>query len=52
VDEAARHMRKAIRDRASEYAFPWQLASIVKAGRMFPNSLYDRALAKQRAEKG
>jgi short-subunit dehydrogenase len=51
VDEAARHMRKAIRDKASEYAFPWQLASIVKAGRVFPNSLYDRALAKQRAQK-
>jgi hypothetical protein len=51
VDEAARHMHKAIRTRASEYAFPWRLASLAKTGRFVPNALYDKVLAKQKAEK-
>lgn len=52
ADEAARHMHRAIRDKVSEHAFPWQLATLVKLGRITPNSLYDRTLAKRKAEKG
>ncbi len=41
VDEAARKMIGAIEKRKKSYAFPWQLATIVRAGMLMPNFLYD-----------
>jgi short-subunit dehydrogenase len=41
VDDAARKMIRAIEKRKKSYAFPWQLATIVRAGMVMPNFLYD-----------
>jgi short-subunit dehydrogenase len=41
VDEAARKMIRAIEKRKKSYAFPWQLATIVRVGMVMPNFLYD-----------
>lgn len=41
VDEAARKIISAIEKRKKSYAFPWQLASIVRAGMIMPNFMYD-----------
>lgn len=41
VDEAARKMIGAIEKRKTSYAFPWQLATLVRAGMLMPNFLYD-----------
>jgi len=51
LDDAAREMHAAIRSRVTHCAFPWQLATLVRAGRVLPDVLYDRMLAKQRASK-
>lgn len=41
ADDAARKMIRAIEKRKKSYAFPWQLATIVRAGMVMPNFLYD-----------
>ncbi len=41
VDDAARKMIGAIEKRKKSYAFPWQLATIVRAGMVMPNFIYD-----------
>ena len=41
VDDAAHKMIGAIEKRKKSYAFPWQLATIVRAGMLMPNFLYD-----------
>ncbi len=41
VDDAARKMIGAIEKRKKSFAFPWQLATIVRAGMLMPNFLYD-----------
>jgi short-subunit dehydrogenase len=41
VDDAANKMIGAIEKRKKSYAFPWQLATIVRAGMVMPNFLYD-----------
>jgi len=41
VDDAARKMIGAIEKRKKSYAFPWQLATIVRAGMVMPNFMYD-----------
>ncbi len=41
VDDAARKMLLAIEKRKKSYAFPWQLATIVRAGMIMPNFMYD-----------
>jgi short-subunit dehydrogenase len=51
LDDAAREMHAAIRDRVTHCAFPWQLATLVRAGRLLPDAVYDRMLKKQRAVK-
>lgn len=51
LEAGARHMHKAIRSKAAQYAFPWQLATVMGLGRMLPNGLWDRALAGQKAQK-
>lgn len=41
VDDAAKKILAAIEARKKSYAFPWQLATIVRAGMLMPNFLYD-----------
>jgi short-subunit dehydrogenase len=41
LDYATRKIIRAIELRKTSYAFPWQLATIVRAGMLFPNGLYD-----------
>ena len=41
LDEATKKIISAIEERRKSYAFPWQLASLVRAAMLFPNSLYD-----------
>lgn len=42
VDVAARKIVRAIERRQKTYAFPWQLASVVRLLKYLPNALYDR----------
>ena len=42
ADDAACRIIKAIERRARTYAFPWQLASLVRVMRHMPGALYDR----------
>jgi short-subunit dehydrogenase len=42
VDDAARRIVRAVERRARTYAFPWQLAGIVRLIRHLPGSVYDR----------
>jgi short-subunit dehydrogenase len=42
LDEAVRKIVKAIEKRKKSYAFPWQLASIVRLGMIMPSWMYDR----------
>ena len=41
VDDAAKKIVGAIEARKKSYAFPWQLATIVRAGMIMPNFMYD-----------
>jgi short-subunit dehydrogenase len=41
LDDAVEKIVKAIERRKKSYAFPWQLASIVRAGMVMPNFMYD-----------
>ena len=41
VDEAVAKIVGAIEKKKKSYAFPWQLASIVRAGMIMPNFMYD-----------
>jgi short-subunit dehydrogenase len=45
LDDATRKIIRAIERRQKSYAFPWQLASIVRVGMLFPTWLYDRIAA-------
>ena len=42
LDDAIPHFLKAVEKRKKFAAFPWQLATLVRAGRIFPAFLYDR----------
>ncbi len=42
VDDAACRIIRAVERRARTYAFPWQLASLVRVIRHMPGALYDR----------
>ncbi|MGB7923024.1 MAG: SDR family NAD(P)-dependent oxidoreductase [Pyrinomonadaceae bacterium] len=42
LDDATRKIIRAIESRRTSYAFPWQLASIVRFALLLPNSVYDR----------
>ena len=48
LEPAAERIHRAIERRRSEYAFPWTLASIVRAGHLLPNVLYDRLMGKRK----
>ncbi len=41
LEAAVKKIRGAIEKRKTSYAFPWQLASIVRASMIMPNSMYD-----------
>jgi short-subunit dehydrogenase len=41
VDEAAKKIVEAMERRKKSYAFPWQLATVVRAGMLMPNFMYD-----------
>ena len=41
VDDAANKIIRAIEKRKKSYAFPWQLATLVRAGMVMPNFIYD-----------
>ncbi|HEU4479451.1 MAG TPA: SDR family NAD(P)-dependent oxidoreductase [Pyrinomonadaceae bacterium] len=41
LDDAVAKIVGAIEKRKKSYAFPWQLASIVRAGMLMPNFMYD-----------
>lgn len=47
LDDAVRKIIRAIESRKKSYAFPWQLASIVRAAMLFPIPLYDRIVSKR-----
>jgi len=42
LDDAVKKIVRAIEKRKQSYAFPWQLATIVRLGMIMPNFLYDR----------
>lgn len=46
LDDATQKIICAIESRKKSYAFPWQLATIVRAGMLFPNWLYDWIAAR------
>lgn len=46
LDDAIPYFLKAIEKKKKFAAFPWQLATIVRAGRIFPAWLYDRIAGK------
>jgi NAD(P)-dependent dehydrogenase (short-subunit alcohol dehydrogenase family) len=48
LDDAVPHFLNAIEKRKKFAAFPWQLATIVRAGRLMPAWLYDRIAGKAR----
>lgn len=48
LNEAVPLFLKAIENKKKYAAFPWQLASIVKAGRFMPHWLYDRIASRAR----
>jgi short-subunit dehydrogenase len=41
LDTAVKKIVSAIEKRKKSYAFPWQLANIVRVGMIMPNSMYD-----------
>ena len=47
LDEATKKIIHAIETRRRSYAFPWQLASIVRAAMLFPIPLYDKIVSKR-----
>ena len=42
LDDAVKKMARAIEKRRKRYSFPWQLATIVRAGMIMPIFMYDR----------
>ena len=46
LDDAVKKMVKAIEARKKSYAFPWQLATIVRVSMLLPIPLYDRVIAR------
>ncbi len=46
VEDAAQRILKAVERRARSYAFPWQLASVVRVMKFMPGALYDRIASR------
>lgn len=51
LEPAARLMHRAIRRRRAHYAFPWQLATLARLGRLLPARLYDWTLRNRQVTK-
>jgi short-subunit dehydrogenase len=47
LDDAVQKIIRAIESRKKSYAFPWQLASIVRAAMVMPIPVYDRIVSKR-----
>ncbi|HKR00283.1 MAG TPA: SDR family NAD(P)-dependent oxidoreductase [Pyrinomonadaceae bacterium] len=47
LGDAVKKIIRAIEARRKTYAFPWQLATIVRAAMLFPVPLYDRIIVKR-----
>lgn len=47
LDDAVKKIVRAIEARKKSYAFPWQLATIVRAAMLFPVPLYDRIISRR-----
>ena len=47
LDDAVKKIIWAIEKRKKAYAFPWQLASIVRLGMVMPNFMYDRIASRK-----
>ena len=47
VDVAARKIVRAIEQGRKTYAFPWQLAGLVRLAKLMPNALYDRIASRK-----
>ena len=47
LDDAIRKIVRAIEARKKSYAFPWQLATIVRAAMLMPVPMYDRMISKR-----
>ncbi len=47
LDDAVRKIIRAIESRKKSCAFPWQLATIVRAAMLFPVPLYDRIVSRR-----
>jgi short-subunit dehydrogenase len=41
LDDGVRKIVRAIEKRKKSYAFPWQLATVVRVGMIMPNFMYD-----------
>jgi short-subunit dehydrogenase len=48
LDDAIPYFLSAIEKKKAFAAFPWQLASIVRLGKIMPTSLYDRIASRMR----
>jgi short-subunit dehydrogenase len=46
LDAAVKKIVRAIEKRRKSYSFPWQLATIVRAGMLMPSFMYDRIASK------
>jgi short-subunit dehydrogenase len=51
LDQAIDEITEGIRARAPIVAFPWQLASIVRAGTLVPVRVYDSAVRRIRKKR-
>src|SRR5205823_7627306 len=47
LDDAIKKIIRAIEARKKSYAFPWQLATIVRAGMVLPASWYDKVASRK-----
>ena len=47
LDDAIRKIIRAIEARKKSYAFPWQLATIVRAAMLMPVPMYDRIISRR-----
>jgi short-subunit dehydrogenase len=51
VDKAVSSIIAAIDERAPIVAFPWQLATLLRAGTLLPPSVYDRVMRRARRRR-
>ena len=47
LDDAIKKIIRAIEERKKSYAFPWQLATLVRIGMVLPASWYDKVASRK-----